>query len=126
MHTEEEDYIRRHAGKKDPFRVPEGYFDHLTEDIMSRLPEQSARPAEERPGLGARIKPWLYMAAMFVAILLPLRYVMERTATTAEPAPSAGEYVEMAILDHAVMDDYTLYQYLTEDNLEEPFTEEEQ
>lgn len=127
MHTEE-DYIRQQAGKKDPFKVPEGYFDHLTENIMSRLPEQSDQPVEEHPGFAARIKPWLYMAAMFVAILLPLRYVMEHTTdpSATEPVQSTNEYVEMAILDHAVMDDYTLYQYLTEDYLEEPFTEEEQ
>ena len=127
MHTEE-DYIRQQAGKKDPFKVPEGYFDHLTENIMSRLPEQSDHPVEEHPGFVARIKPWLYMAAMFVAILLSLRYVMEHTTdpSATEPVQSTNEYVEMAILDHAVMDDYTLYQDLTEDYLEEPFTEEEE
>ena len=54
---------------RQPFRVPEGYFDGLTEDIMRRLPEKSV----EEPkvvSLFDRVKPFLYLAAMFVGIVV--------------------------------------------------------
>ena len=37
----EEKYIREKAGRENPFRVPEGYFEQLTERVMSQLPENA-------------------------------------------------------------------------------------
>jgi hypothetical protein len=53
--------------EKNPFKVPEGYFESLTDNIMSRLPEKT----ESEPrvlSLWERIQPWVYMAAMFAGI----------------------------------------------------------
>jgi hypothetical protein len=36
----EEMYIQEKVGKQNPFRVPEGYFDNLTAQVMQNLPEQ--------------------------------------------------------------------------------------
>jgi hypothetical protein len=55
--------------KTDAFKVPEGYFDTLTNDIMSILPEH-ARKEPIKINLWMRVQPWLYMAAMFVGIAL--------------------------------------------------------
>jgi hypothetical protein len=57
--TNEEQYLRQKIGNKNPFTVPEGYFEHLTEQVMRRLPEQKpARKATIRT-----LRPWLYAAA---------------------------------------------------------------
>jgi hypothetical protein len=55
--------------KVDPFKVPEGYFEGLTGDIMSNLPE-CVREEPVKMNLWLRVQPWLYMAAMFVGISL--------------------------------------------------------
>ena len=61
----EEDNILRQVGTENPFRVPEGYFEHLTSDIMSRLPEKESVMPPTRPvSLWDKIKPWIYMAAI--------------------------------------------------------------
>ena len=63
----EEQYIEKLIDRhKSPFTTPEGYFDHLADSIISRLPEQE-RPAAARV---VRWRPWLYAAAFagFVAI----------------------------------------------------------
>jgi len=58
--------------KRDPFKTPDGYFEKFTADLMSRLPER--KPAEPRTiNLWQRIRPWVYMAAMFVGISLTVR-----------------------------------------------------
>lgn len=59
-------------GTGNPFKVPEGYFDNLTENIMSRLPERIAE--EQKPiSLWKRVEPWVYMAAMFAGIAMMIR-----------------------------------------------------
>jgi hypothetical protein len=56
-------------GNKNPFRVPERYFDELTSQIQARLMDVEA---EQLPAvsLWGRIRPWIYMAAMFAGIAL--------------------------------------------------------
>ena len=36
----EELYIKSRIGNKNPFCVPDGYFDSLTAEVMQKLPEQ--------------------------------------------------------------------------------------
>ena len=48
----EDKEIQERFGKENPFRVPEGYFDQLTERVMSQLPEreQQAEHGDDRNG----------------------------------------------------------------------------
>jgi hypothetical protein len=58
--------------KIDPFKVPEGYFERLTGDIMSQLPDRVPK-VPVRIGPWQRMQPWVYMAAMFAGIALMIR-----------------------------------------------------
>ena len=46
--TREENILKERFGKENPFKVPDGYFDHLTERIMENLPEQEVRVIDIR------------------------------------------------------------------------------
>lgn len=60
--------------KKNPFKVPEGYLENLTDNIMSCLPEKV--PVQEpKVTLYDKISPWLYLAAAFIGIVLLLKGV---------------------------------------------------
>ena len=62
---------------KQPFRVPEGYMAGLTNQVMDRLPEL---PKEEEPqsvSLMDRIRPWLYLAAVFIGMGLFFRIIVD-------------------------------------------------
>ena len=50
-----------------PFTVPEEYMEGLTERIMSQLPEKPEERAK-RISLMDRVRPWLYMAAVFAGL----------------------------------------------------------
>ena len=67
------DVIRR----TDPFKVPEGYFENFVPDIISKLPQ---RPVESPKviNLWERVKPWIYMAAMFAGVALMINYFSNR------------------------------------------------
>lgn len=52
---------------KNPFSVPEGYMEGLTAQIMSQVPEKI--PVKEvKISLMDRVRPWLYLAAVFVGL----------------------------------------------------------
>lgn len=62
----EENNLDRLKGTN-PFTVPEGYMEGLTERIMSQLPEKPEERAK-RISLMDRVRPWLYMAAVFAGL----------------------------------------------------------
>lgn len=102
--------------------VPEGYFDNFSKKLMNKLPEKELTPApQENITVWQRIKPWVYMAAMFCGLMLSVRVVVGPPKqdtpifTATETEQFSDEYIE-TILDHSMMDDYTLYQYLTDAN----------
>lgn len=115
----EEDELLKKYGTKNPFTVPEGYFENFSKELMNKLPEKEQMPALEPASTWQRIKPWAYMAAMFCGLMFTVRVVVGPPQqdtpifTAAETEQFSDEYIE-TILDHSMMDDYTLYQYLTD------------
>lgn len=115
----EEDELLRKCGTKNPFSVPEGYFDNFTRELMDKLPEKEVVSAQTTITTWQRMKPWVYMAAMFCGLMLSVRVFVGKPKqetpifTAAETEQLTDEYVE-TIMDHSMMDDYTLYQYLTD------------
>lgn len=60
--------------KSNPFKVPENYFAKFNEEIMSRLPEKEFIPPQP-VSLWDRVKPWVYMAAMFVGLYITINFL---------------------------------------------------
>lgn len=115
-----EDNILRKVGTKNPFRVPDRYFEDFTQELMSKLPEKEPMPAIPEPTLWQRVKPWIYMTAMFCGIMLSVRIFVGEPKTEEFPSISQTEMEELPdedwkiIISRIMMDDYTLYQYLTD------------
>nr|WP_325289029.1 hypothetical protein [uncultured Bacteroides sp.] len=119
----EEDKLLKKVGTENPFRVPEGYFENFTSDLMSRLPEKEKTDIHREPTTWERVRPWLYMAAMFVGAALIIR-VASPGKPASEPQQLAAdetdielEYISTAI-ENTMMDDYSLYVYLTDESAE--------
>ena len=64
--NKKENTLDRLKGKQ-PFRVPDGYMEGLTSRIMESLPEPPVMEAES-VSLVERIRPWLYLAAVFAGM----------------------------------------------------------
>lgn len=119
----EEDKILKKVGTGNAFKVPEGYFENLTSEVMDKLPEHK-QPAFEvkEPTRWDRLKPLFYMAAMFIGAALIIRVAtlsykpdtIEMAAVeAAEMDSDADEYID-AVLEGSMMDDYSLYVFLTD------------
>ena len=117
-----EDNILRKAGTSNPFRVPDHYFENFTQELMNKLPEKELMPLMSEPTLWERVKPWLYMTAMFCGIMLSVKVFVGEPQKDEFPAISQTEMERLPdedweiMIDRIMMDDYTLYQYLTDAN----------
>ena len=70
----EEDTLLKKIGKEHSFKVPDGYFENLTSEVMNKLPEkEKVAFKEEHISTWTRLKPLFYMAAMFVGAALIIR-----------------------------------------------------
>lgn len=123
----EDTELKKKIGKENPFKVPEGYFENIVPEIMKQLPEAEAQESVEIT-MWERVKPWVYMVAMFCGLMFGLRVMMmdkpvnkemntDNVSMTDSVQGTPDEYID-SILDQAMMDDYTLYMYLTDADLE--------
>lgn len=63
----EENDILSTIGKDSGFKVPENYFSDFAEKMAKSLPNQVIEPLPQ-PTLWHRVRPFIYMAAMFAGI----------------------------------------------------------
>ncbi len=119
--------LKNRIGKKNPFKVPEGYFENIVPEIMKQLPEAEVQENVEIT-MWERVKPWVYMVAMFCGLMFGLRVMMMDKPLSTDNVSSnvsmtdsvqgiPDEYID-PILDQAMMDDYALYMYLTDADIE--------
>lgn len=122
----EEDKLLKKIGTENPFRVPEGYFEGFTSDLMSRLPEKEKTDVHREPTTWEKVRPWLYMAAMFIGAALIIRVASpgetvsngkQQQQIAADESDIEMEYIRTAI-ENTMMDDYSLYVYLSDENAE--------
>lgn len=115
----EEEYIREKMGTRNPFTVPEGYFDQLAEQIIESLPAD----ASPRPAIIRYLRPLLYAAAC-VALAVAVSIVFRNSANVATDhyvaqhqetnATYSDAYIdEMA--DYAMLDNEDIYASLLAD-----------
>ena len=123
----EEDILLKKLGKENSFKVPDGYFENLASEVMNKLPEKEKVVFKEEPvSTWTRLKPLLYMAAMFVGAALIIRVAssdrksvadIDVAVTEIETEVISDEMIDMA-LDRAMLDDYSLYVYLSDASVE--------
>lgn len=65
-----------HLKGKNPFTTPKGYMEGLTVNIMSQLPEKVVEKKAKEVSLMDRVRPWLYLAAVFVGMGLFFRVLI--------------------------------------------------
>lgn len=61
---------------RNPFTVPDNYFDNIGNEIMKNLPEKEY-PEPIKVTMWAKVKPWIYMAAMFVGAYFMLQILVK-------------------------------------------------
>ena len=64
----EDSTILNKYGKNPGFKVPENYFDDFNKRMADMLPDVEITPVDVKPTMWQRVKPLVYMAAMFAGV----------------------------------------------------------
>ena len=118
----EEDILLKKLGKENSFKVPEGYFENLTSEVMNKLPEKEKVTLKEEPvSTWTRLKPLLIGAALIIRVAsTDHKSVATDDVAVTEVVDTeviSDEMIDVA-LDRAMLDDYSLYVYLSDASVE--------
>jgi len=63
---------------KNPFTVPDHYFDNLTKQVMATIEplESEISPKGRKVSFRQTVRPWLYMAAMFIGLIFIAKIIL--------------------------------------------------
>lgn len=102
--------------RKEAFKVPEGYFEGLTERVMARVQaeetpiQEGARTKIKRVNireLYPRLKPYVYLAAMIAGLAFGVRVIKYQQQYFETPTEVVSSIDEKAL--DAYVDDYCNY-----------------
>ncbi len=115
----EEELLKLKYGKKSPFKVPEGYFDHFTSELMTKLPEREAREIVMQPSIWHRYRPALWVAASACAAIFSVGIYLHHENSEVRPVAVNTEQVSTGYsafdeaADYTMMDNTDMYAYLS-------------
>lgn len=88
---------------KNPFKVPENYFENFNTEIMSKLPTKEEKKTKIAP-LWRKIVPWTAVAAMFFGILF-ITGVFKQGDNTMQ----INSVVSSGVASNSLEEDYFLF-----------------
>lgn len=119
----EEKYLVDRFGKKQPFSVPEGYFDQFASQFMEQLPEREEEAVVVRLDSHSRwstIRRWSVAACLAVALAGVGMWAFQGESSKATGAADAGQFASSnyntaidQAADYAMMDNGDIYAYVS-------------
>lgn len=108
-------------GKDPGFKVPENYFADFSKKMAAQLPERDFKVEDDRT-LWQKMRPWVYMAAMFGGIWCTLYVFTSITGGQSKLNPAIAAAVSQEdFVDEFVLtsdfDEYTLMQELYDEDV---------
>lgn len=106
---DKEGKLKQTVGNRVPFKVPDGYFEEVQLRIMSSLPEYPAEPVAPKLSVWHKVKPYVYLAAMFAGIwcMMKMFYMMSTSDQVSLDSPPQAVVLAMA--------DGNTYDYYVDD-----------
>lgn len=118
----EEGFIKEKVGTKNPFRVPDGYFDDFASQMIWKLPQREAHIIPMRSSRKWMLRPIFYAAACIcVAVLCLAAYFTKMPSQTdsygndlaATHSYKPAYTYDDEVLDYAMIDNSDIYAYLS-------------
>lgn len=92
----QEDKLKEKVGSRVPYTVPEGYFKSFKDRMVSSLPEYPEKPRPKDISLWHRVRPYIYLAAMFAGIWCMMQIFHRVSTSTTGQQP---DYAMSAVYD---------------------------
>ena len=100
----EEDKLLEKFGRKGCWKVPDGYFEAFPGKMLEKLPEVPARPRPQPASVWTRVRPYLYLAAMFAGIWMMMKIFHDFTGDSRLNLDNPPENIAM------IMEDETMFR----------------
>lgn len=112
----EEDKLKEKFGQDPGFRVPDGYFDEIFTKISDSLPEKKVAQV---PSLTRwqRIKPYVYLAAMFAGIWCMMKMFHMMTTMPEVSLDNPPVVVAEALSEPEVVEELSFIENINEEEL---------
>lgn len=125
----QEEQLKDKYGTDPGFKVPDGYFEDLNLKIMASLPSYPEAPKEVVLSRWQRVKPYVYLAAMFAGIWMMMK-VFHTVSTSgslsldnppAAIAQAMADYNEETLPYYSPANEYAIEEEVSEnyDSIEE-------
>ncbi len=124
----EERHLENIAGKGNPFRTPEGYFESFADKFMAELPEREVAVtagAETVAGSWRHTKLWSMVAGIAASVCIAIGgaalYLSQTDATQSQLisdtyfTDAEAEVYETEMVDYAMMDNMDIYAYMADE-----------
>ncbi|MGN0214608.1 MAG: hypothetical protein ACI4AH_07375 [Muribaculaceae bacterium] len=98
-------------GKDTGFKVPDNYFNDFNKKMMESLPAPNLTP-QIKPSLWVKVRPYVYMAAMFAGIWCMMRVFNDMSGASSTKAQVQA--IVDGLVDERNIDDLMLQEGLNE------------
>jgi hypothetical protein len=118
----QENNILDRIGKREGMTVPEGFFENFAKEMAQKLPyrpEAEERQVMPHRTVWQRVRPYVYMAAMFAGI-----WCMLKMFTMMSPSNADLSIEKNGALTEALSDENFVYDYIENDINEREIFEE--
>ena len=111
MQNEQEKLLFERCGRKETFRVPDGYFEEFPQKVMQRINSTNKKRIIFR---------WMTAAAAMITFVSAITFSLMQTETNApQQATAEGFYQdELDELDYSMLSNMDIALYLTEAEVE--------
>jgi len=92
-------------GKDSGFKVPENYFEDFNKRMTEMLPEVEITPVDIKPTMWQRVRPLVYLAAMFAGVWCMMSVFNHFNGTQTD---SVGAVAEKLIDDKSNVDEFLM------------------
>lgn len=104
--NKEEQLLLDRFGRKGPWKVPERYFAQMMTEVEGKLPEQPQAQRYVEMTRWQKLKPYVYLAAMFIGIWVMMnvfgRVMTSRELNLDNPPEQYAQLMEKAVEQDAV------------------------
>lgn len=100
---------------KSGFKIPEHYFDTLSEKVMNQLPKEEPKVVS----LWDRNKRWIYSAAAILVLSLTIPLANQFQSTSSEVATTETNEIENYLAYHASLSDEEIIKLLDKEDIAE-------
>lgn len=110
----QEDKLKDKYGVSGGWKVPDGYFDHVFKEIESKLPEYPQTPVQQDMTVWQRMKPYVYLAAMFAGIWLMMNVFHRVSGNPTLSLDNPPEQIAQAMVEPEISDMFILPETMTD------------